>query len=187
MYAQMYRSLLLLLIAVGSSCAPTPAAEQLPGDAFFDLSGYIDAQVDSLQALQPTVTKTIVLNGTEETKELTNLDFGADLRVFREADINKPAYRDKYRVERHDEGRMLITIYTATDSSMQTRELAISTVRGTPEQITIRRKTGTVLSDGNHLLEYRPDYGYRMRTVQVNRFGDDLNASIAVEWTQKKR
>lgn len=170
--------LLLFIAACGSDVPDEEGREK----AFFDLAAYFDAQIDSLQRAQPTVQKTVILNGKEETKELTDLDFAADLRMFRESDINKPDWVDKYTTERTDEGRMVMTVYTAVDTSLQTRELAISTVAEVPEQITIRRKTGTVLSDGNHLLEYRPDYGYRMRTLQTNRFGKDLDAMIAVEW-----
>ena len=157
-------------------------------EPFFDLAGYIDAQVDSLNALHPTVEKTVVLNGTEETKQLTDLNFATDLRLFREADINKPAWLDKYAVTTGMEDGRRVKTYTATDSSMQTRRLAVvSGEDGRPRRIDIERRTGTVLSKGKHELTYTPATGYRIRTDQVNRFGDDLDATITVRWDKKKR
>ncbi len=153
-------------------------------EPFFDLSGYMQAQIDSLTALQPPVRKTVILNGTQETKELTNLRFATDLRMFREADINKPAWLDKYEVSNEEAGGgAQVQRYVATDSSVQTRQLEVTLNEvGAPTKIIVYRKTGTVLSDGDHILTYDPAVGYDIRTEQVNRFGEDLNATITVRW-----
>ncbi|MCP9234940.1 hypothetical protein [Lewinella sp. JB7] len=176
----MIRVLVLLLFLSG--CYADEVNPATRPEPFFDLAGYIDAQVDSLTELRPTVSKTIVLNGTTETKEMRDLNFANDLRVFRNADINKPAYLDKYRLDRHESGDTLIQTYTATDSTLETRELVVYTVSQRPERISILRRTGTVLSDGLHRLDYDPGAGYRMRTEQTNRFGKDLDAVITVGW-----
>ena len=153
-------------------------------EPFFDLSGYMQAQIDSLTTLQPTVRKTVILNGAEETKELTDLRFATDLRMFREADINKPAWLDKYTVSSEKAGGgAQVQRYVATDSSMQTRQLDVTlTDNGTPTKVVVYRKTGTVLSDGDHVLTYDPSIGYDIRTEQTNRFGEDLDATITVRW-----
>ncbi len=153
-------------------------------EPFFDLSGYMQAQIDSLTALQPPVRKTVILNGTEETKQLTDLRFATDLRMFREADINKPAWLDKYTVTNENAGGgAQVQRYVATDSSLQTRQLDITLSNdNTPTKIVVYRKTGTILSDGDHVLTYDPAVGYGIRTEQVNRFGEDLDATITVRW-----
>ena len=178
----MFRLLALFLLLTG--CYVEEVQQDMEREPFFDLAGYMQAQIDSLTALQPAVRKTVVLNGKEETKELTDLRFATDLRMFREADINKPAWLDKYTVTREEAGGgAQVQRYVATDSSMQTRQLEV-TLRddGTPTQVTVYRKTGTVLSDGDHILTYDPAVGYDIRTEQVNRFGEDLNATITVRW-----
>ena len=120
----MFRPLVLLLLLTG--CYAGEVQQDMEREPFFDLSGYIQAQIDSLTAHQPTVRKTVILNGTEETKELTNLRFATDLRMFREADINKPAWLDKYTVTKEEVGDgAQVQRYVATDSSMQTRQLEL--------------------------------------------------------------
>ncbi|PPK88255.1 hypothetical protein CLV84_1220 [Neolewinella xylanilytica] len=173
-----YLPFLLLLTA----CFADEVEEDLARDPYFDLTAYINRQVDSLQAAGGEVTKTITLNGTTETKRMTDLNFATDLRVFREADINKPAWLDKYHSEREARGDSLIRTYTALDSSMQTRRLRVVSQDNVPVHIEIIRRTGTVLSKGQHRLIYEPARGYRMRTEQTNRFGKDLDADIAVSW-----
>ena len=176
----MLRFLPLLLLL--TACYAEEVREDMSRDPFFNLQAYIDRQVDSLQAADIAVTKTITLNGTTETQELADLKFANDLRIFREADINKPAWLDKYRSEREERDGQLVQTYTALDSSLQTRELTVVSEDGDPIRIEILRKTGTVLSDGLHRMVYQPASGYSMRTRQRNRFGEDLNADIRVEW-----
>ncbi|WP_116126605.1 hypothetical protein [Lewinella sp. IMCC34183] len=173
---------LLPVLFLLSACYAEELEQELQQDPFFDLAAYMDRQVDSLSQSATEVTKTITLNGTTETHELPALNFRNDLRVFRESDINKPAYRDKYRVEREESGGSLTRIYTATDSSMQTRRLTVVSRDSLPSFIEIIRKTGTVLSDGDHRLVYDPLLGYSMHTEQINTFGEDLNANIEVRW-----
>jgi hypothetical protein len=164
------------------ACNAEELAEENQQEPFFDLAGYIDRQVDSLNEVRPTVTKTIVLNGQREEQQRQDVDFAADLRVLRDSDINRPAWLDKYTVEQSTTGGRRSEVYSALDSSLQTRELRIMYRDGKPEEITVFRRTGTVLSDGDHYLSYRPDRGYTLRSEQVNRFGDDLNADIRVSW-----
>ncbi len=173
---------LLIPLFLLSACYADELRQEMEQEPFFDLSGYIDAQVDSLQRLRPEVEKTIVLNGTSETQRLTDVQFATDLRVIREADINKPAWLDKYQVNTRREGTATVTVYTATDTTMQTRTLTVTREAGIPTDIEVVRRTGTVLSQGEHTLSYRPASGYRLRTMQVNRFGDDLDADIQVGW-----
>jgi len=181
--------LLLLTLAalVLPGCYADELDRELELDPFFDLATYIDQQVDSLEQLAPTVEKTIVLNGQQERKRLSDLDFKNDLRTFRDADINKPAWLDKYTVSQQQDGPTLVRTYTAQDSSLQTRSLVVTSEDGQPTRIEIYRTTGTVLSHGEHHLYYDPDSGYGIRTVQTNRLGEDLNADITVQWAQKKR
>ena len=174
----------LLLLLTG--CYAEEIQREVQDEPFFDLSGYIDRQVDSLRSAGTPVTKTITLNGTTETRELSELNFANDLKVFREADINKPAWVDKYTVERREEGDRVTRTYVAIDSSMQTRRLQVVTQADEPVRIEIFRKTGTVLSDGRHRMTYEPASGYAMVSRQVNRFGDDLNADIEVRWKKKR-
>lgn len=182
---------LLLLSALSAlmlvGCYADELDRELELDPFFDLANYIDRQVDSLEILSPSVEKTIVLNGEEESKQLSDLNFKNDLRTFRDADINKPAWLDKYTVERQEDGNVLTHTYTAQDSSLQTRRLTVTSEGGKITRIEVFRLTGTVLSHGEHRLYYDPTSGYGIRTEQTNRLGEDLNANITVRWAQKKR
>lgn len=166
-----------------AACTPSSAdavEEELP---FFDLRGYIDSEVDRLTEAKVRVNKTITLNGVSETKSLDEVNFSNDLRLFREADINKPAWREKYTTEEQSlSGSHLITTYLAQDSNLIVLKLLVEEDQGVPIRIELERKTGTILSDGVHQLKYAPASGYSVKTKQTNRFGDDIDALIDVKW-----
>ena len=172
----MLRFIPLLIFLTG--CYANELEQQLDNEPFFDLAGFIDSEVTRLAEAGEEVTKTVVLNGQREQQRRSDINFALDLRVFRDADINKPAWRDKYTVSREPNR----TIYTATDSTMQTQRLAVDILNGVPQRVFIDRKTGTVLSDGRHELMYDRYRGYRIRTQQVNTFGADVDAEVMVEW-----
>ena len=174
-----------MLLAV-TSCDPS-ASGHPPGTGdrapFFDLAEYVDAEVERLNGEPRLVTKTVTLNGRTETRELTDLDFAGDLRLFREANINRPAWADKYEVQTKElSAGHRVTTYVARDSSLTTQRLIVEEDRGVPVEVRITRKTGTVLSDGRGELTYVPRSGYTVRTVQDYRFGDDVDSEIRVTW-----
>lgn len=175
--------LLMVLPLLVTACAPEDAAGDIETKPFFDLSGYITTETERLSAAKTRVEKTITLNGETETRQLDDINFANDLRLFREADINKPAWTDKYETRTEAlSGSHKITTYLAKDSSLIVRRLMMEEDVGATTKIEIDRKTGTVLSDGKHLLVYEPARGYSVTTQQVNRFGDDVDAVIRVEW-----
>jgi hypothetical protein len=179
-----YYPFLLLLGFLFVACAESAGSGE--GDlppVFFDLATYMQEQIDSLANNSVRVEKTIELNGKLETREMDDVNFANDLRVFREADINKPAWVEKYAADTQRlSGRHLLITYTALDSSLQTRSLVIDQDRGQVRKIEIFRRTGTVLSDGRHELWYEPARGYSVRTLLDNRFGEDVDAFINVRW-----
>mgnify|MGYP000073250030 CR=1 FL=1 len=178
---QFLAALSLLLMAFACTRDPAPTIPQNGG--FYDLSGYITAETERLTTARMRVEKSITLNGETEKKVLDANNFANDLRLFREADINKPAWSDKY-VTREEllSGNHKKTTYLATDSSLIVRRLMVEEDLGATTKIEIDRKTGTLLSDGKHRLVYDPARGYRVTTLQTNRFGDDVDAVIEVAW-----
>ena len=176
-----------LLVLALASCGPaqeTPMDGNVPTETtFFDLAGYIDAETERLTTNKITADKTITLNGTTEAKEDVMINYKNDLRLFREADINRPAWIEKYGSEEKQlSGSHKTTIYTALDSSLVVQRLLVEEDQGVPIRIEIDRKTGTVLSNGKHRLVYEGGKGYSVSTDQNNQFGEDIDAEITVRW-----
>lgn len=154
-------------------------ASTLVSKPFFDLAGYMDQEVDRLNGEISTLNKTVIIGGKTEQKTLSGIDFTNDLAIFRKADINKPAWSDKYRIEPVGGD----TSYIATDSSMRTRHLQVlRDASGKVERIEIKRRSGNVLSKGAQELTYQPASGYRIYSKQIGDLVGDAEVSVVVEF-----
>ena len=73
---------------------PSPANRK---PDYFDMKGFLDAQVAELSRQQPAVEKQVQLrDGRTETTRVSNVDWAKELQIFYQADINKPALRGAY-------------------------------------------------------------------------------------------
>src|ERR1700761_455098 len=82
--------LFILLIVLLPSCKPDNIQD---GSApkYFDLDGYFKADAARLTKLNHPILKTVTHNGITETKRVNIKDWNAELNLFRQSDINKPA------------------------------------------------------------------------------------------------
>jgi len=175
----------LSLLVLTISCTSDPAPGQTDVAAFFDLDGYMNTEIERLTERKVRADKSITLNGVTEEQTGIVINYANDLRLFREADINKPAWVEKYSSNKEQfSGSHKQVTYTARDTNLVVQQLLIEEDQGVPVKIEIERKTGTVLSDGVHQLVYQPALGYSVRTQQTNRFGDDVDAVIEVRWAR---
>lgn len=156
-----------------------------PKGPYFDLSGYMQQEIEQLQATGTVLEKTITLNGTAESQTLSDINYEQELSLFRNADINKPAWVDKYKTATN-EGDLgqLTTTYTSLDSNLITQQLSIVQIGDEVRSISISRKTGSVLSSGQQELLYLPGQGYRINSSQLARVGGNLTSTIEGRFQQ---
>ena len=90
--------MLVALNGCNNRSAP-PAKQPLVASSYFNLSGFVQQQVQQLTAAHPAVRKTVTTaSGTPETKVFADLNWNQELETFTQADINKPALRAAYTV-----------------------------------------------------------------------------------------
>ena len=179
-------SLLLfcLLISITVFTCGSTESKKFEGP-FFDLAAYMQQEIDALQENGTPLEKTITLNDETETQLVEDINYSQELSLFRNADINKPAWIEKYEVDTEElpEYR-LRTIYTATDSTLMTQQLTIIQQGAEVDAIRIVRKTGSVLSNGHQELIYRPGEFYRIVAHQEARVGGTLSSVIEGRFQQ---
>jgi hypothetical protein len=77
---------------------------------YYDLKGFIETQVSTLNREKPEVTKIMKVSGKEETRSSKDVDWKKELELFSQADINKPAYSKSYIVEKPDSATVIYTL-----------------------------------------------------------------------------
>ena len=169
-----YKNIYHNLIAAGIGIAllmPAckPAIKEDATAKYFDLKAYFKADSARLSNLNKPVRKTVTHNGVTETKEVKIDDWSQELSLFSQSDINKPAWRDSYKVQTTP----TMAIYTAIDDDLKTREIIVNkTDDDKVKYIVIYNYTKNLLYYTKEKLTYWPDSLYKIeKTQQVRLLG----------------
>lgn len=161
-----------------AACGPGEDATVRPVPAnrkpnYFDVKGFLDSQVATLNRQQPVVEKQVRLrDGNVETTRVTKTDWSKELQIFYQADINKPALRGAYDIEPVNQPNGPSATYKKKPAVEATvRELTINKGANYPTAI-----TATIIQD-NPLF-------YSEKKLQLQAGSKGLQ-SYSVEGIQK--
>jgi len=179
----MYRLLIGSLIVLGAAACGQPAApaDQPAQDAFFSLLRYFDAEADRLAAADVRVDKQITINGKAETHAAMQIDFADEFLLFRNADINRVAWLDKYRVDSTFANGQLVQLdYESLDKELDTEHIRIEfdPAGAAVRQLSVVRTTQSALATNRQELAYAPGKGYQIRTHQTGIMGQPTTIAI---------
>lgn len=90
----------IIVILTIFSCDATPDQTQIK--TYYDLKGFIDNQIKVLNDTKPMVSKKLMVNGKKEDITAKISDWEKELELFKQLDINKPAFRTSYEVKELD-------------------------------------------------------------------------------------
>lgn len=154
-----------------TSCTPeSPAAsnERPSGKlVYFDIKEYFRQELKRLAAVS-SVAKTTEVNGVREERVIAAPDFEKELAVFINADINKPAWSDKYSVDSLFNNHRQLTglAYAAMDDKLQIRQISIRLIDSQVHEIAIKSAMQSSVADSRQQLSYKPDSGYSIESYQ---------------------
>jgi len=157
----------MLLFAFLSSCKPDNVQDGSK-PMYFDVAGYFKADTAKLHKLNHSTLKTVEHNGFKETKQVRIDDWGLELSLFIQSDINKPAWRNSYSVQSGNDGSV---VYTAKTPELKTREIVITRNKDRSiKWIMIYNASKNALYQTSEVLTYRPDSLYTIKKRQHVRF-----------------
>jgi len=154
----------LFFISALTACAPDKTSTTA-STKYFDIKGYFHTDSARLTKLNKPVFKTVYHNGVTEKKRVHIDNWGTELSLFSESDINRPAWKDSYNILQ--EGNILI--YQAKDPELKTREILIKRVDGKLVYILIANYTKNALYQTKEVLSYFPDSLYQINKIQTVR------------------
>ncbi|MBS1522725.1 MAG: hypothetical protein JST50_17130 [Bacteroidetes bacterium] len=158
----------ILLLGIASCKRDSNAAADTK--AFFNIKGYFEADSARLTKENPLVTKTVTHNQIPETQKVHISDWGTELSLFTQSDINRPAWRNSYNVSNTEN----TTLYIAKDPSLKTQRVIVKTVNGKLQWIVIFNHTKNILYENTEKLSYFPDSLYLIQKRQsVRLLGTD--------------
>lgn len=149
---------------------------------YFDLSGFVEGQMAQMVSQALPCKKIAGINGKFEEKSLVSNELEQELQVFVDADINKPAWSDKYSIDSLKEGGSVVEIkYLAMSPKMKTRELTVTYSPGNEvSQVYVRRVVKSVIADTYNDMFLWPGKGYEISTVQAVALSDTTRMEVKV-------
>jgi hypothetical protein len=130
---------------------------------YFDLKTYFEKEAVRLQKHDLILTKTVNQNGESEKKDIKIADWKSEFAFFTASDINKPAWRNSYRVIKN--GNQLT--YLSQDNGLRTKKIEVySDSQGIVKRISIFNKTSNLLYTSTEELQYFPDSIYTINKQQ---------------------
>lgn len=155
---------------------------------FFDLKGYFDQEVDRIRQFSE-LEKSVTHQGVTETRKIPadSSQIAADISAFSKADLNRPDWVDKYRVDSLTESGGLRVTYSALEDDLRVRKIELLRQKnGAMEEIRIWKRSESPIADFEQKLRYLPDSGFRIRSEQVNALGGRDTLAVEVSWKNKR-
>lgn len=147
----------LLAFAGCQVAPPKPEGNRL---RFFDLKGYFEQEALRLGDIGKA-TKTVFVGDRKEMLILDSIRFREDLQVFANADINRPAWSDKYSVDSVFDHHSLSQLkYISKDERLRTQSIVIDFDSSRLSKLIIENRTSSFFATSNQLLAYEPRRGY---------------------------
>ena len=159
----------LLIFLFISSCSGNPVS--VKQNTYWDIEGFFRSEVNRFEKSKPIVNKTVSRNGSKETRSIDNINWNTELSLFIESDINKPAWKDSYKVINNKNE----VTYKASDSSLRTQRIHLTKdAKGGIKKIWIVNKTSNMLYNSSEELLYITDSIYTITKKQhVVLIGDN--------------
>ncbi|WP_020536750.1 hypothetical protein [Lewinella cohaerens] len=176
-----YATTIITMVLLFSSCNQADEAQAAVDreDTFFLLEKFFEAEEKRLQSANIGLDKEIRINEKEEQQLIADIDYSREFSMFRKADINRPAWSDKYQADSTLQQGGLEIKYTSLDPELKTQELFVMMNKeGEVEKIDIVSQTETALARNKSWMTYEPKVGYLIKTQQENRTAETLNIEI---------
>lgn len=160
--------IIFVVVFTFSSLLPSCKPDNIQTGAdlkYFDIKGFFTADTARLRKLNHITHKMVNHNGNTETKDVHINNWGLELSLFIQSDINKPAWRDSYTVVKTDN----IEIYRTKDPDLKTQEIMLKKEGGKVKWIMITNSTKNKLYQTKEKLSYFPDSIYIIQKYQKVR------------------
>ena len=151
--------------------------------SFFDINDFLKKEIAQLSNLK-SIKKKVEINGEIDEQIVKEFDLEKDLTIFRNCNINKIAWLDKYDVDStmNNAGQLIELKYQATGSKLKTRELTILYSDDKVKSIIIKNISGNQVSDLQQNLRYDSMKGYSVESNQKVTLSEEQKLRVEVEF-----
>lgn len=160
-----YKTASFFILLLCSGCQRTPEQMQKNELNYFDLKGYFEKESIRLSNAAPIITKTVRVNDSSETKTTRIADWDKELEIFKDADINKNAWKGLFKITNLNSDQQ----YTTDNEKIPVKEVTVFYKNAQLNDIKGLRiivKNTNLLYHSSDTLIYYPDSIYQVKKTQ---------------------
>jgi len=143
-------------------------------------------QVENLQNRQQRVRKHVIKDGHSHIIERGDIDWKEELDAFKEADINRPAWRGEFKIDSISLERVYIITYKTDNEEIPVKNVVVTIDKDTRQclQVTVDRRTKNFLYSSDQSLFFTTGEGYMMKGKLSVSYLFDSEYSIEAEFIE---
>ena len=147
------------------SCSPENSSNEKAIHSYFNLHEYFEKQAIRLNDENPSVKKTITKDRKAETQLIRDTTWHSELQLFKNADINRPAWAPYYMADTLEVGEYYLVTYYTEKENLPVRKimLSINVANGQCNRVSIEKETSNFMYTSFQKLYYIPDSGYQVK------------------------
>jgi len=160
------KNLIFGLFIVLNSCQSSTENSSNNG-SYVSLIKFFEEEKIILTKKNNLIEKSIVKDGNKETKKMSNINWEKELEIFKDCDINKPAWRNLYHQEKEVLDKKQLIRYTSLDDKLTIKNIVIEyDSTNKISEIQINKSTKNNLYSSNEELIYNRKNGYSIKRDQ---------------------
>lgn len=146
---------------------------------YFQLPQYFKNEAERLQSANPQITKSVAINGVSEQKTIHVDSWEKELASFIDADINKPAWKGLFKVQRSES----TDIYTTNSTKVPVKKVSITKADSNKvKRVQIIVENKNALYTSIDTLTYFPDSRYEINRTQKIRLMGQKKYLVSGRW-----
>lgn len=154
-------SIPFLMILLATSCN-LKDKEKANTKTYFDLEDYFEKEAFRLSKKNPTVDKTVFINGKEEQKNIKIKNWEQEFKSFIDADINKASWKGAF----NETIAGNLKTYLSHGNKIPVKKLEIVSENNKPISIKVYITNANDLYTSQDSLSYFPDSVYQIKKTQ---------------------
>ncbi len=136
-------------------------------NTYFSLVEFFNQETVRLIKQKKTLNKIIKNDEIIEQKIISEIDWNKELEIFKECDINKPAWKSLYHIENEQLGNETIVRFTALEDDLLIKNICIKkNIKNNVIEIQINKSTKNNLYSSEEELIYNIETGYSIKRNQ---------------------
>ena len=164
----------IVITAFFCGCSGQDMPQHPQSSDYFDIKKYFEQEAARLEKQNTRINKTVVVDGSGETKSVAIADWKKELGVFMDAEITRASWRGQFKIEKTADGAS----YTSSEDKIPVKKLSVISRNGKVTGIIILIKNNNILYRSVDSLVYYPDSVYQVIKHQNIRFLSDKTYTV---------